>query len=114
MADGATDYPWSSAAAHCGLVAAPPECLDSQALHARFTADAWRERLAAPQPRGDVAALRRATRSESALGEPGFVEDLEAKFQVRLRSLPPGPPAKKPVQSEDAPPGIALSAGQRV
>jgi putative transposase len=114
LADRAADYAWSSAAAHCGLAASVPEWLDSHALHARFTPDAWRERLAMPQPRADVAALRRATRAESAFGEPGFVEELEAKFQVRLCSLPPGAPPKKPIQSQHAPPSIARSAGQPV
>ena len=32
-------------------------------------------------------------------GELGFVEKLEIKFQVRLRPLPPGPPAIKPAQT---------------
>ena len=35
-----------------------------------------------------------ATASHAPLGEPAFVEELEIKFQVRLRPLPPGPPAK--------------------
>ena len=61
--------------------------------------------------RGEVAALRRATRTECPLGEPGFVEELEAKFQVRLRPLPPGPPAKKPAQARDLPVEIVRQAG---
>ncbi len=56
-----------------------------------------------PQRRSEIAALRRAMRTECPLGNPGFVEELESRFQVRLRPLPPGPPPKKPVQAHDAP-----------
>ena len=79
----ATDYAWSSAAAHCGLVAAPPEWLALETLHRRVSPVAWRERLAQTQPRGETAALRRATRTEFPLGRPGFVEELE-DFTSRL------------------------------
>ena len=64
-----------------------------------------------PVPRGEAAALRRAIRTECPLGEPGFVEELEIKFQVRLRPLPPGPPAKKPAQAKELPVEIARQAG---
>ena len=44
-----------------------------------------------------MAALRRATRKEYPLGGPGFVDELEVKFQLRLPpTLPPGPPVTKP------------------
>ena len=51
------------------------------------------------------------TFSEFPLGEPGFVEKLETKFQVRLRPLPPGPPAKKPAQAKELSAEIAPQAG---
>ena len=111
MLDRAEDYAWSSASAHCGLPTAPG-WLDLAALHSRVTPAEWRERLRQPQSRGDVAALRRATQSESPLGQPGFVEDLEAKFHVRLRPLPPGRRPKKVAQSETLPAEIAAHAGQ--
>ena len=59
-----------------------------------------------------MAALRRTTQTEIPLGQPGFVEDLEAKFHVRLRPLPLGRPPKKVAQSETAPAEIAGHAGQ--
>ena len=99
MLDCAVDSAWSSAAAHCGLAATMPEWLELEALHGRVTPAAWRERLRQPPSRREVAALRRATRTECPLGKPGFVEEREAKFQVRLRPLPPGPRAKKPAQA---------------
>ena len=108
----ATDYVWSSAAAHCGLSAAPPDWLDLEALHRRVSPLVWRERLEAQQPRHEVAALRRATRAEYPLGGPGFVEELEAKFQIRLRPLPPGPPAKKPSQSHEVEREVSRRVGQ--
>ncbi len=107
----AEDYAWSSAAAHCG-VAAAADWLDLAALHGRMTPTAWQARLREPQLRGTVAALRRATQTECPLGEPGFVEELEAKFGVQLRPLPPGRPAKKAAQSGSAPAEIARHAGQ--
>ena len=111
MVDRAEDYAWSSASAHCGLPAVP-EWLDLAALHERVTPVEWQERLRQPQSRGDLAALRRATQTEIPLGQPGFVEDLEAKFHVRLRPLPLGRPPKKVAQSETAPAEIAGHAGQ--
>jgi len=50
--------------------------------------DEWQHRLRQPQDRNAIAALRRATRTEIPLGEPGFVEALETKFQIRLSPQP--------------------------
>ena len=87
--------------------------LDLAALHSRAVPAEWRERLRQPQSRGEVAALRRATQTECPLGPPGFVEELEAKFAVRWRPLPPGRPPKKLAQSELAPAvEITRHAGQ--
>ena len=83
-----------------------------EALHRRVSPLVWRERLEAQQPRHEVAALRRATRAEYPLGGPGFVEELEAKFQIRLRPLPPGPPAKKPSKSHEVEREVSRRVGQ--
>ena len=64
VVDCAVDSAWTSAAAHCGLAAAIPEWLELESLHSRVTTAGWRERLGQPEPRGEVAALRRATRTE--------------------------------------------------
>jgi len=56
-----------------------------------------------------MAAIRRATQTECPLGEAGFVEQSEAKFQVQLRPLPPGPVARMGGQGER---GLVESAGQ--
>ena len=55
--------------------------------------------------------VSREVSPECPLGEPGFVEELEAKFQVRLRPLPPGPRAKKPAQARELPVEIVRQAG---
>ena len=49
----------------------------------------------------ELEPLQRATHTECPLGELGFVEKLEIKFQVRLRPLPPGPPAIKPARDRE-------------
>ena len=41
-----------------------------------------------------------------------FVEELEAKFQIRLRPLPPVPPAKKPGRSPEVESEVSRHAGQ--
>lgn len=111
MVGRAEDYAWSSAAAHSG-VAAPAAWLDLASLHQHIAPAAWQERLRQAQPRGDLAALRRATQTESPLGEPGFVEELETKFGVKLRPQPPGRPTKKAVQSVEAAAEFTRHAGQ--
>ena len=73
----------------------------------------WQGPLCQPHDRTAIAALRRATRTEIPLGESGFVEGLEAKFQIRLRPQPLGRPNKKPAQSE-APPTHAAPLKKRM
>ena len=102
MLDCAVDSAWSSAVAHCGLAATMPEWLELGALHGRVTSAGWRERLLQPQSRGEVAALRQATRTECPLGEPGFVEELEAKFQGAVATAPAGASGQKAGASEGA------------
>ena len=106
----ASDYAWSSAA-HSSLIA-PPAWLDLETLHRHIAPDQWHHLLHQPQHRMAIAALRRATRTETPLGEPGFVEALEAKFQIRLRPQPLGRPSKRPAQSEASPTSAAGLTGR--
>ena len=46
--------------------------------------------------RREVAAVRRATRHDSALGSDEFLQNLERTYQIRLRALPIGRPRKGP------------------
>ena len=109
--DRAIDSPWSSAAAHFGLAPTVPDWLEMETLHRHFRPKEWQERLQQPPPRNDIAALRHATRAECPLSAPGFIDELESKFQVRLRPLPPGPPPKKPSQAHDAAIAVSSSGG---
>jgi len=81
----------------------------TEGLHGRVTASDWAARLGQGMERGELAAIRRATQTECPLGEAGFVEQSQAKFQVRLRPLPPGPVARMGGQGES---GLVESAGQ--
>ncbi len=115
MVDCATDYQWSSAAAHCNASLAP-SWLDVETLHNRIPPHLWRERLGQPLSRAEIAALRKATHTEQPLGLPGFVEELETKFQTKLIPQPLGrpkriEPQREEIASESAPPLQVFHAG---
>lgn len=93
----ATRYPWSSAAAHSGLVPAPA-FLNQDEFALRYTAHQWRLFIAEPQPLAEVNAIRQATRLGFPLGSPDFFDRLEAEFDVRL-------PRRRPAE-------LALSAAR--
>ena len=46
--------------------------------------------------RGEAAALRLATRHDTAFGSPEFVEELERKYGVQLHAKPLGRPVSCP------------------
>ena len=95
QAKSAEVYRWSSARAHLGLEA-PPEWLDLDQFLRRWTTPAtWRDSLAT-LARREVAAVRRATRHDSALGSDEFLQNLERTNHIRLRALPIGRPRKGP------------------
>jgi putative transposase len=94
MVENATTYPWSSAAAHCDASAAPA-WLATETLHRRVPPDLWRERLRQPLARSEITALRKATHTEQPLGLPGFIQELEAKFDTKLAPNPLGRPKRR-------------------
>ena len=95
LAKSAEDHHWSSARAHLGLET-PPEWLDVDQFRRRWPTPAtWRDSLAT-LTRREVAAVRRATRHDSALGSDEFLQNLERTYQIRLRALPIGRPRKRP------------------
>ena len=95
LAKSAEDYRWSSARAHLGLETAP-EWLDTDQFLRRWpTPASWRDSLGT-LTRREVAAVRRATRHDSALGSDEFLQNLERTYQIRLRALPIGRPRKGP------------------
>jgi len=79
----AEDYPWSSAAPHCGLRA--DAVLSSDFPPPGVVAD-WAEWLAdAAADAAAVAALRAHTRTGRPCGTPSFVERIEAALERILR-----------------------------
>jgi putative transposase len=85
MVPEATQWPWSSAAAHCGS-GAPQALLEMAHWRKRWTATEWIEYLAARDSASDEAALRQYTHTGRSLGSEEFVAHLE---HSTLRALVP-------------------------
>ncbi len=89
------DHAWSSARAHLGLAPAPA-WLDTEQFHRHWPSpEHWRQSLST-LTRREVAALRRATRHDAALGSDDFLDTLERAHEIRLRARPTGRPRKGP------------------
>ena len=89
----AEDHAWSSARSHLGL-APTPTWLDTEQFQRHWpTPGDWRNSLGALTSR-EAAALRIATRHETALGSDDFVQQLEQTYSVQLRAKPLGRPRK--------------------
>ncbi len=92
------DYPWSSAAAHCGSETFHP-VLDMAQWRTIMPDAVWREIL--NQFTGDfeiVETLRQHTHTGRPLGSDSFISKMERIAGCRLRPLPVGRPrgSKKP------------------
>ena len=88
-------YRWSSAQAHLGL-AKTPTWLDIDQFQRHWSTPAvWRESLMT-LTRREVAAIRRATRHDSALGSDDFIQNLELTYRIQLRATPLGRIRKSP------------------
>jgi putative transposase len=83
MVEVAEQWPWSSAAVHCG-VAVPDTILEMKRWSQRWTPAQWVEFLAAEESPTDLRELRRSTHTGRPLGTPEFVEALE---KLSLRPL---------------------------
>ncbi len=86
-------WPWSSAAAHCGL-AASDAVLEVERWKRRWTAGEWRHFLGQPESASELAALRRFTHTGRPLGSPRFVTELEASMSRALAPRKRGRPRK--------------------
>jgi putative transposase len=71
----AEDYPWSSAATHCGRRG---DGLISGGLQERGVVEDWASWLADPDDPEMLAMLRRRTRTGRPAGDTAFVARLEA------------------------------------
>jgi len=89
-------WPWSSAAAHCGL--APPDAIwDMTQWRERWNESSWREYLAAQGTEEEIAALRQCTYSGRPLGTPEFIDGLEKAMKRQLAPQKGGRPKKKAI-----------------
>jgi putative transposase len=105
----AEDYAWSSARAHLGL-APTPDWLDLHQFRQHWPTPAnWQESLTT-LTRREAAALRLATRHDTALGSDDFVQRLERTYAVQLRAKPLGRPRKPPGGSAVLSTELALQA----
>ncbi len=91
MVDRAEAYPWSSAAAHCGLVSAP-WLADASAIAAE--AGDWAAWLCAEEDETTVTALRRHTSTGRPLGSVTFLERMESLLGRAVRPRKAGRPRK--------------------
>lgn len=93
---GAWRYPWSSAAAHCGLAADRWELLDLVAWHGWLQGSDWKETLAGLLKEETLSTVRRNTHRGRPLGSDHFLSKVESLLGRRLRPLPVGRPKKRP------------------
>lgn len=89
----ATQYRWSSAAAHAG-VRPYPKFLNAGPFTSMYTREEWREILTAGMDETAVADLRRATLLGTVSGSVEFIREMEKKYGMALERRPPGRPRK--------------------
>lgn len=90
----AWEYPWSSAAAHCGK-ADKSELIAMQRWQKTWEAKAWRQWLRRPEDEEDLNRIRAHTQTGRPLGSNNFLSRLENRLKRRLRPLPVGRPKKR-------------------
>jgi putative transposase len=91
------DWPWSSAAAHCGAEPTSP-WLDTEAWGQRWSIEDWRAFLQDTQDESSQKAIRDSTYSGRPLGSTEFTRMLEKQAHRPLTRQRPGP--KKRSESE--------------
>ena len=89
----AWEYPWSSAAAHCGGDD-PTGLLDLRSWRQQWEPGTWRAMLAGGVDPLRVEGIRGRTRSGRPLGSESFVTRLEEKLDRALRPMQIGRPRK--------------------
>jgi len=90
-------YPWSSAAAHCGLGDDP---LLSGRLEKSDHVGDWSAWLTDAGDEQFVERLRLCTRTGRPAGAASFIRRLERRLGRRLRALPVGRPKRTPPRAE--------------
>jgi putative transposase len=92
LAERAEEYPWSSAAAHCGQRRDP---LVSGSLETRGVVEDWSAWLRQADDPSVLEALRRQTRSGRPVGDGAFIAALETSAGRPLAARPVGRPRRK-------------------
>jgi len=95
----ASDWPWSSAAVHCGAAPAGP-WLDMDRWQRRWSTDQWRAHLETTQEEANLQAVRNSTYSGRPLGSAEFIRALERQAHRALTPQKPGP-KKRPQSSRE-------------
>lgn len=86
-------YPWSSAAAHCGMGGDPSRLLDCAAWFERMPPTRWKATLRSGLESDEVGeSLRQHTRAGRPLGDEPFLRALENSLQKRVRARGRGRP----------------------
>jgi putative transposase len=93
MVEDAADYPWSSAAAHCGGGA--ERWLEMTPFADEWTAEGWRQYLGKAAGVEEAEAIRRSTHTGRPLGTADFVARLERALKRRLAPRKGGRPPKE-------------------
>jgi len=103
------DFPWSSAAAHCGRAPDSSGLLDLNAWFAKMPPDDWVDTLRAiARSHEAVDRVRLHTRTGRPLGSDAFVAKVEASLGRRVRAVPRG----RPKGSKDTAPRNRKKWGQ--
>lgn len=85
----AEEWPWSSAAAHCGT-AEPSPILSMDRWRPRWDFSSWTRFIAEAEAPLEIAAIRRCTHTGRPLGGEKFIENLEQMTQRHLRAKKAG------------------------
>jgi len=94
MVEKAEDYPWSSAAHHCGLVA--NDVLSNRANSVvGISESGWSEWLATAENKAVMKILERNVEKGLPCGKDSFIDKLEQLTNRSLRYRPQGRPMKK-------------------
>jgi len=89
----ACQYPWSSAAAHCGE--GHDGLLDMGAWRKAWDAERWREWVAQVSIGAELETLRQHTHGGRPLGSDAFLSRVEVALGHRVRALPVGRPKRQ-------------------
>jgi putative transposase len=101
MVTRAPDWPWSSAAVHCGTASVAP-WLDMHLWGRRWSVDDWRAYLQAPQDESSLVAIRDSTYSGRPLGSAEFTRALEREADRPLTPQKRGPKRRPESGDEQA------------